>query len=144
MKANADKKWCGKEFVIGDWVWHRLQHRSAAGVIPEQPTKLSPRYFGPYKIIEKSGDVSYRLQLPAKAHIHNVFHVTLLKKFEGSPPDAIVPLPPIHHGRVLPVPDKILCARLKLGGGGGRGRFWFHGSIGHLQRLFGRMLMPSS
>jgi hypothetical protein len=108
MKANADKKWCGKKFVIGDWVWLRLQHRSAAGITPQQPTKLSPRYFGPYKIIERIGDVAYHLQLPANARIHNVFHVTLLKKFEGNPPDAVVPHPPIHHGRVLPVHNKIL------------------------------------
>jgi hypothetical protein len=89
--------------------------RSAAEITPQQSTKLSSRYFGPSKIIEYIGDVAYRLQLLTKAHIHDVFHVTLLKKFEGKPPDVVVPLPSIHHGRVLPVPNKILYARLNRG-----------------------------
>ena len=44
-----------------------------------------------------------------------MFHVGLLKKFEGTPPTAMVPLPPIHHGRALPVPAKVLRARLNRG-----------------------------
>jgi hypothetical protein len=103
MKATTDKKRRMKEFSVGDWVWFRLQHRSAAGITPQNPTKLSPRYFGPYKIVDRIGEVAYRLLLPAKARIHDVFHVTLLKKFDGTPPNEIVPLPPIQHGRVLPV-----------------------------------------
>jgi hypothetical protein len=57
-------------------------------------------------------NVGYGLRLPAKARIYDVFHVSLLKKFEGTPPDAIVPLPPIQHGHVIPAPDKCLKAHL--------------------------------
>ncbi|XP_041017910.1 uncharacterized protein LOC121260130 [Juglans microcarpa x Juglans regia] len=46
--------------------------------------KLSPRYVGPYEIIERVGPVAYRLNLPTKMQgIHNVFHVSTLKKSFG-------------------------------------------------------------
>jgi hypothetical protein len=43
--------------------------------------KLAPRYIGPYEIIEACGPMAYKLKLPPKmSTIHNVFHVTQLKK----------------------------------------------------------------
>jgi hypothetical protein len=63
-----------------------------------------------FQVIEKLGSVAYRLRLPPKARIHDVFHVVFLKKYEGAPPSAPGPLPPISHGRVLPVPAKVMRA----------------------------------
>jgi hypothetical protein len=100
---------------VGKWVWLRLQHREATGITPLKQSKLPPRFFGPYQVIERIGEVAYRLQLPARARIHDVFHVALLKKFEGTPSSSMVPLPVMRHDRLLPVPLKIVKARLNHG-----------------------------
>jgi len=101
--------------VAVDWVWLRLQHRTAVG-IASSSSKLAPRFYGPFQIDARIGDVAYRLRLPDKARIHNVFHVGLLKKLVGDPPAEVpVPLPPILHGRVIPTPSKVLRARLNRG-----------------------------
>ena len=43
--------------------------------------KLAPRYVGPYKFLEQCGSVAYRLQLlDILSPVHNVFHVSQLKK----------------------------------------------------------------
>ena len=48
--------------------------------------KLSSRYIGPYKIVERIGEVAYRLELPSDLdRIHNVFHVSMLHKYVPDP-----------------------------------------------------------
>ena len=48
--------------------------------------KLSPRFIGPYEVIEKVGPVAYRLALPPKLEkIHNVFHVSMLRRYRSNP-----------------------------------------------------------
>ena len=44
--------------------------------------KLSPQYIGPYRIVERIGEVAYRLELPPELdHIHDVFHVSMLCRY---------------------------------------------------------------
>ena len=48
--------------------------------------KLSPRFIGPYEVIEKVGLVAYRLALPPDLEtIHNVFHVSMLRRYRLDP-----------------------------------------------------------
>jgi hypothetical protein len=43
--------------------------------------KLAPRYVGPFKIIDRKGEVAYQLELlPQLSGIHDIFHVSQLKK----------------------------------------------------------------
>ena len=54
--------------------------------------KLSPRYVGPFQITARVGLVAYQLALPPKlAFVHDVFHVSMLRKSEPDP-TAIVQL----------------------------------------------------
>ncbi|GAV59945.1 Chromo domain-containing protein [Cephalotus follicularis] len=49
-------------------------------------SKLSPRYVGPFEILERIGEVTYRLALPQSlSHVHTVFHVSLLRKYMANP-----------------------------------------------------------
>ena len=47
--------------------------------------KLSPRYCGSFEVLERIGPVGYRLALLASTRAHNVFHVSLLKKYVYDP-----------------------------------------------------------
>jgi hypothetical protein len=62
-------------------------------------SKLSPKFYRPFKIQEQVNDVTYRLELPRGARLHNIFHVGLLKPFHGEAPEGPGWLPPTHHGR---------------------------------------------
>jgi hypothetical protein len=53
--------------------------------------KLSPRYIGPFPILEKCGKVTYKLELPPSlAGVHDIFHISQLKKCLKSPVDVVL------------------------------------------------------
>ncbi|KAK9070431.1 hypothetical protein SSX86_010833 [Deinandra increscens subsp. villosa] len=87
MVQQANKKRKDKQFQIGDWVYLRLQDYRQQSVEGRSNHKLSKRFFGPYKILERIGKLAYRLELPSSSRIHPVFHVALLKKSFTSTPD---------------------------------------------------------
>lgn len=47
--------------------------------------KLAPWYYGPFQILELIRLVPYKLALPGHISVHNVFHVSLLKKYAYNP-----------------------------------------------------------
>ncbi|GJU42794.1 hypothetical protein Tco_1195751 [Tanacetum coccineum] len=58
--------------------------------------KLNPRYVGPFKVLEKVGEVAYKLELPEElSRVHNTFYVSNLKKCYADEPLA-VPLDGLH------------------------------------------------
>ena len=48
-------------------------------------TKLAARFYGPFEILDKIGPVAYMLAFPTSMNVHNVFHVSLLKKYVLDP-----------------------------------------------------------
>ncbi|XP_028752685.1 uncharacterized protein LOC114712335 [Neltuma alba] len=54
--------------------------------------KLSPRFMGPYEILARVGEVAYQIALPPQLdRVHNVFHVSQLKKYQPDPSHIIEP-----------------------------------------------------
>ena len=52
----------------------------------EKKGKLSPRFVGPFEILEMIGTVAYRIALPPElSSIHNVFPVSMLRKYIPDP-----------------------------------------------------------
>ena len=47
--------------------------------------KLSFKYYGPFEILRRMGEHSYKLALPPHLHVHDVFHVSLRKKYVPNP-----------------------------------------------------------
>jgi hypothetical protein len=102
-------------YQVGDWALLRLRQRAASSLPHKTTGKLKPRYFGPYRVIELINEVAVRLALPEGSRLHDVFHVGLLKKFHGPPPEAPPPLPTVHHGAVAPTPERAVRYRMARG-----------------------------
>ena len=62
----------------------------------DQKGKLTPRYIGPFEILQKVGPVAYRLALPPTLQgIHDVFHVSNLRRYISNP-DHVIPYKPLQ------------------------------------------------
>jgi hypothetical protein len=113
MKLQADQHRREVVFNVGDHVYLKLQPYHQNSVNFRRSLKLSPRYFGPYRVLARIGPVAYRLELPIGSLIHDVFHVSLLKRHVGTAPPASPVLPPVSEAAtLLPQPEVILDRRI--------------------------------
>lgn len=64
---------------MGDHVYVRFQPKKIT-LHTGSCEKLAPRYCGPFEVLERVGPVAYKMALPIHIKVHDVFHVSLLKK----------------------------------------------------------------
>ena len=84
QKSYADKHRMNREFSVGDHVYLRVKEKKSYFNLGSC-AKLSPRYCEPFEVLERIGLVAYRLAFPASTRAHNVFHVSLLRKYVHDP-----------------------------------------------------------
>ena len=81
MKQKVDQHRSERSINVGDWVFLRLQpykHMSLKN--SNKDNDLSPKYYGPYKVLQKIGSMAYKLELTTSSQVHPIFHVSCLKK----------------------------------------------------------------
>ena len=89
QKSYADVRRRPLEFKVGDHVFLKLM--PMRGVVRfGKRGKLSPRFIGPFEILERIGTVAYRLALPpSMSGVHEVFRVSMLRKYTQDPAHAV-------------------------------------------------------
>jgi hypothetical protein len=89
QKSYTDIRRRPLQFQLGDFVYLRVSPTRGVQRFGVKG-KLAPRYIGPFEILEVCGPVAYRLQLPSQlAAIHNIFHVSHLRKCVKLPTEII-------------------------------------------------------
>ena len=84
MKQQADQHHSERSFDVGDWVFLQPQpYKKMSLKQAKKDNKLSPKYYGLYKVLQKIGTMAYKLELPTASRVHPIFHVSFLKKVIG-------------------------------------------------------------
>ena len=106
-KIYTDKRRRNLDFKVGEYVYLKVS--------PIQGTlrfrvcgKLAPQYIVPYQVLRKVGAVTYQIQLPQElADVHNVFHVSQLKKCLRIPKEHVTM-------EILDLQDDIQCQKVPV------------------------------
>ena len=80
LKSQAYLKRTPKEFQVDEHVFIKVRPKTSwlrLGIC----AKLAPRYCGPFQILSRIGQVAYQLALSTNLRVHNVFHISILKKY---------------------------------------------------------------
>jgi hypothetical protein len=114
MKQQADQHRSERSFEVGDWVFLRLQpYKQMSLKQAKKDNKLSPKYYGPYKVLQKIGTMAYKLELPASSRVHPVFHVSCLKKVIGDKILVQTIFPELdEEGKIILEPEAITDTRI--------------------------------
>ncbi|KAJ7979750.1 Ty3/gypsy retrotransposon protein [Quillaja saponaria] len=115
MKKVYNAKDQEREFMVGDMVYLKLQPYRQQSLSLRKNFKLSTKYYGPFKVLQRIGAVAYKLELPIDAWIHPIFHVSLLKKQVGTKVVVQTQLPTMDADNELsiPKPMAILDSRMR-------------------------------
>ena len=83
MKQQANHHWSEHTFQVGDMVFLHLHPYKQSSLKIKGHRKLSPKLYGPYKVLWKNGSVAYKLELPP-CRIYPLFQVSCMKKVIGT------------------------------------------------------------
>ena len=85
QKSYVDNRRRNLEFEVGDMVFLRISPWKGVQRFGKRG-KLTPRYIGPFRIVERIEEVAYRLELPSDLdRIHDVFYISMLRKYIPDP-----------------------------------------------------------
>jgi ribosomal protein L21E len=84
MERQADKSRLERSFEVGDLVFLKLQPYIQSSLAPHSNQKLAFKFFTSFQVVQKVGQVAYKLDLPPSLAVHPVFHVSQLKKAIGA------------------------------------------------------------
>ena len=108
-KMSANIHMIEHNFEVGDLVFLRLQPYRQSSLKKSGVEKLKPRFYGPYRIMRRVGEVAYELELPEGRNIHNVFHMSCIKKAVGQFISTSKELPPLdEEGQLELIPEEVL------------------------------------
>lgn len=96
FKRKADRHRSERNFNVGEEVLLKLQPYAQTTVANRPCRKLAYKFYGPFTVEQKIGNLAYKLALPPEARIHPVFHVSQLKPFTPNytPVFSDLPRPP--------------------------------------------------
>ena len=114
MKQQVDQHRSERSFEVEDWVFLRLQpYKHMSLKQSKKDNKLSPKYYGPYKVLQKIGTMAYKLELLASSRVHSVFHVACLKKVISNNIPFQTILPKLDkEGKIILDPEVVTKTRI--------------------------------
>jgi hypothetical protein len=79
----------------------------------KKDNKLSPNYYGPYKVSQNIGTMAYKLELSASSQVHPVFHVSCLNNVIGDKIPVQTIFPNLdEEGKIISEPKSITDTRI--------------------------------
>jgi hypothetical protein len=83
QKIYPDRQRVERSFEVGDLVFLWLEPYKQSSLKRSREKNLKLKFYERYRVIGRGGKVAYELELPKSSKIHNIFHVSCLKKAVG-------------------------------------------------------------